>query len=154
MPKFPDPGSRALRKGRFSQPNGIYLVTMATEQRIPWFQDFDFARIMSRCLQSRNCLLDATNLCWVVMPDHVHLLVELDQADLTEIVRRLKARSALRLNREIGRKGRFWSPSFHDHGLRREEDLKCVARYIVANPLRAGLVTRVGDYPFWNAVWL
>ena len=29
-----------------------------------------------------------------------------------------------------------------------------VARYIVANPLRAGLVTKIGDYPFWNAVWL
>jgi hypothetical protein len=29
-----------------------------------------------------------------------------------------------------------------------------VARYIVANPLRAGLVSRVGHYPFWNAVWL
>ncbi|MFV3290267.1 transposase, partial [Pseudomonas sp. NY11955] len=29
-----------------------------------------------------------------------------------------------------------------------------VARYIVANPIRAGLVSRVGDYPHWDAVWL
>ena len=42
----------------------------------------------------------------------------------------------------------------HDRALRRDEDLLAVARYIVANPLRAGLVRRVGDYPLWDAVWL
>ena len=34
------------------------------------------------------------------------------------------------------------------------EDLVGVARYIVANPVRAGLVNRVGEYPYWDAVWL
>jgi hypothetical protein len=38
--------------------------------------------------------------------------------------------------------------------LRADEDLRVVARYIVANPLRAHLVKRIADYPFWNAVWL
>jgi REP element-mobilizing transposase RayT len=154
MAKPVGPGRKALRKGRFSQPNGIYLVTTITEQRIPWFQVFDFARIACRCLQDETCLLDATSLCWVVMPDHVHLLLQLGETELAAVVRRLKASSALKLNREIGRKGRLWSPSFHDHALRREEDLRKVARYIVANPLRAGLVAKVGDYPYWNAVWL
>jgi REP element-mobilizing transposase RayT len=88
------------------------------------------------------------------MPDHVHLLVQLGEAGLEQVVRRLKARSALQLNQAIGRSGRFWAPGFHDHALRREEDLKSVARYIVGNPLRARLVERVGDYPYWNATWL
>ena len=35
-----------------------------------------------------------------------------------------------------------------------EEDLRAVARYIVGNPLRAGLVRNVLDYPYWNCVWL
>ena len=48
----------------------------------------------------------------------------------------------------------MWARSFHDHALRRDENLLTVARYIVANPIRAGLVRRVGEYPFWNAVWL
>jgi hypothetical protein len=38
--------------------------------------------------------------------------------------------------------------------LRSDDDLQDMARYVVANPLRAGLVARIGDYPFWNAVWL
>jgi hypothetical protein len=33
-------------------------------------------------------------------------------------------------------------------------DLQSVARYIVANPLRAGLVKHLGDYPLWDAIWL
>jgi len=32
--------------------------------------------------------------------------------------------------------------------------VQATARYIVANPLRAGLVERLGDYPLWDAVWL
>jgi REP element-mobilizing transposase RayT len=81
-------------------------------------------------------------------------LLELGEAGLSVILKRFKARTAVLLNREIGREGRFWEPGFHDHALRREEDLLGVARYIVANPLRAGLVRRLGDYPYWNAVWL
>jgi plasmid stabilization system protein ParE len=37
---------------------------------------------------------------------------------------------------------------------RAEEDLIKIARYIVANPLRARLVEHIGDYPLWDAAWL
>ena len=41
-----------------------------------------------------------------------------------------------------------------DHCLRAEDDLVSQARYIVANPLRAKLVNSIGDYPFWNCIYL
>jgi REP element-mobilizing transposase RayT len=97
---------------------------------------------------------DAKNLCSVVMPDHIHLLLQLGDTPLQRVVNRMKSRSAIKLNRQIGRTGRFWAPGYYDHALRAEEDLRGVARYIVANPLRAGLVRNIGDYPFWNAIWL
>jgi len=148
------PGCRALRKGRFSQCNGIYFVTAVTDQRIPWFQDFALARLMCRNLHFPAALADATNLCSVVMPDHIHVLLELKDTPLHRVLNRLKSRSAVMLNRQIGRAGRFWAPGYYDHALRAEEDLQGIARYIVANPLRSGLVRRIGDYPYWNAVWL
>jgi len=148
------PGRRALRIGRFSQTGGVYLVTTVTDQRIPWFQVLSFAQLMCQNLKHPDCLQDATNLCWVVMPDHIHLLLQVGATDLSKVIKRIKARSAVMLNREIGRRGRFWEPGFHDHALRKEEDLRSVGRYIVANPLRAGLVKRIGDYPYWDAVWL
>ncbi|MNO00306.1 hypothetical protein D3C81_2201730 [compost metagenome] len=70
-------------------------------------------------------------------------------------MQRLKSRSAIAINRLTGNIGRpLWQRGFHDHALRREEDLAAVARYVVANPLRAKLVPRLGDYPHWDAVWL
>ncbi len=66
----------------------------------------------------------------------------------------LKAFSARDIHREEGGCGPVWSRAYHDRALRRDEDILAVARYIIANPLRAGLVQRVGDYPYWNATWL
>jgi len=94
-------------------------------------------------------------LAWVLMPDHWHGLLQLgEQDELSTVMRRLKSASAQQSNRILARTGTIWSKAFHDHALRSEDDLQETARYIVANPIRAGLVTRVGDYPFWNAVWL
>ena len=42
---------------------------------------------------------------------------------------------------------------YYDHALRKEENVQNIARYIVANPLRADLVKNVGDYPYWYAKW-
>ena len=154
MAKKDDPGTKTLRKGRYSQINGNYLITLVTNERVPWFTKFDLACIMCRCLSLSSVVTDMKILCWVVMPDHVHFLVELHQDDLSSVIRRMKAGSATRLNRQIGRKGRFWQPGFHDRCLRHEDNIKDVARYIIGNPLRSKLCRKYGDYPFWDAVWL
>jgi len=51
-------------------------------------------------------------------------------------------------------RGPVWQKGYYDHALRDEENLAAVARYIVANPLRAGLARNVADYPLWDAVWI
>ena len=73
------------------------------------------------------------------MPDHLHLMVELGaEESLSRSVARIKALIARKLRTEI--QGQIWQPSFHDHALRREENLLHIAKYILANPVRAGLV--------------
>ena len=44
----------------------------------------------------------------------------------------------------------LWAKGFHDHALRRDEAVLEVIRYIIANPIRAGLGQNVGDYPYWG----
>lgn len=89
------------------------------------------------------------------MPDHFHGLLLIGEAvSLSEAMRLFKGRVAVEVNRLLMRKGPLWQATFHDHAVRREEDMEAMARYIVANPVRAGLVARVGDYPFWNAEWI
>ena len=95
------------------------------------------------------------SFAWVVMPDHVHWLFQLgDQLDLSSTIKLFKARSAHRVNRFLHRQGSLWQKAFYDHALRQDEDMRDIARYIVSNPLRAGLVEHIGDYPLWDAVWL
>jgi REP element-mobilizing transposase RayT len=147
-------GYRALRKGRHSAPGGVYFITTVTDRRVPWFGDWELATIAARSLLTADDRYGTRTFCWVVMPDHIHWLVQAGELPLEKSVSRLKGSTARMLNMEIGRTGRFWFPGFHDHGLRKPERLRQVARYIVANPLRAGLVSRIGDYPFWNAAWL
>jgi len=103
---------------------------------------------------SAECWGDATLLCWVLMPDHWHGLVRLGERDgLSCVMNRMKAGTGRRL--EIGdRTPGIWARGFHDRALRREEDLLAAARYIVANPVRAGLVAHACDYPYWGCVWL
>jgi len=149
-----DPRVRSLRIGRYSQLGGIYFVTTCTDQRKPWFERFSVAKLMCQCLTHPDFLSDAENMCWIVMPDHIHMLLQLGEFSLTRVMNRMKSKSAVMLNRELGRAGRFWQRGYYDHALRKNEDVQSVARYIVANPLRAGLVNNIANYPYWNARWL
>jgi REP element-mobilizing transposase RayT len=94
-------------------------------------------------------------LAWVLMPDHVHWLVQVGkEGNLSRVVNRLKSASGCQVHRLIGTRGPLWQQGFHDHALRAQEDVRRVARYVLANPLRAGLVQRMGEYPYWNAIWV
>ena len=82
------------------------------------------------------------------------MVVSIRCTTLSAVVKTFKARTAQDINGYLGIRGALWQKGFYDHGLREEEDLKDIARYIVANPLRAGLVEKIGDYPHWDAMWL
>lgn len=148
-------GHRALRRGRVSLPEQIYNITTATISRKPIFRNHAAACAAARCFEDTRLLVDARMLAWVLMPDHVHWLIQIGtDADLAAVVDRLKSASARKANRILVRTGQLWQRAYHDHALRTDEDMITVAHYIVLNPVRAGLVRRAGDYPFWNMVWL
>jgi REP element-mobilizing transposase RayT len=145
-----------LLKGRYSEPQRAYFVTTVLREREQrYFADFHCARCV---VEEMRVLHDdgvVNSYAWVVMPDHVHWLFQLGvNADLSSTIKRFKARSARRVNHYLHRQGALWQRAFYDHSLRQDEDIQGVARYIVANPLRAGLVQHVGGYPLWDAIWL
>jgi REP element-mobilizing transposase RayT len=150
------PHGSGLRKGRVSIGHQVYLVTTVTCNRQPLFQDLHAGRKVVETLRYASDKGNAETLAYVVMPDHIHWLLSLgENAALSRLVGTMKRHSARRIN-ELNRiTGRcVWQRGFHDHALRSDESLPAVARYIVANPLRARLVKRIGDYPLWDAVWL
>ncbi|MEO5566715.1 MAG: transposase [Luteimonas sp.] len=155
MPSSFGHNGHLLRRGRASLPCHAYHISTTTRVRQPLFADFQAACAACRCFETLALLGDAQMLAWVLMPDHVHWLLQLGERDsLACVVNRLKSASARSTNASKGRKGPVWARSYFDHAVRTDEDLATIARYIVANPLRAGLVPRVAQYPFWNAIWL
>jgi len=147
------PHGRALRMGRISETGRCYLVTTVTHERQPFFADWHCGRRLVHTLAWES--FRAETLAFVVMPDHLHWLMALKEgAYLDTVMRSIKNVSSRQVNASLKRRGKLWQSGFHDHALRKDEDLVATARYIVANPLRAGLVRSVGDYSLWDAVWL
>ena len=148
------PQGNRLRVGRYSEPGRIYLLTVVTQGRRPLLRELRTGRLVVGELRQAEESALVRSLAWVVMPDHMHWLIELQHSTLQSLMQRVKSRSAKAINQMQGTQGRVWQKGFHDHAVRQEEELITLARYVVANPLRAGLVRRIGDYPLWDAAWL
>ncbi|WP_339450131.1 REP-associated tyrosine transposase [Pseudomonas sp. EA_5y_Pfl2_R50] len=146
--------SHRLRSGRYCKENGIYLLTANTLERVPIFRDYRLGRLVVHQFKQAQREGFAETLAWVVMPDHFHWLIQLQKGTLGQLMCEAKSLSTRSINKATGREGSLWQQSFHDHALRKEEDLVKLARYVVANPLRAGLVEKLGDYPLWDAIWV
>ena len=125
-----------------------YFLTFCTSDRRPVFRDVAIvAQTLSHFLRAA-CDYGFQIPAYCFMPDHVHLLVEgtRGDADLQKFVSAAKQLSGHGYRQATAR--RLWQPSYYDHVLRDEDDTWGVARYIVANPVRAGLAERLDDYPF------
>jgi len=77
--KMPLAESHRLRRGRFSEPGRLYMLTTITHQRKPLFRDFHHARLVVKHLRVSDDIQDCRSLAWVVMPDHLHWLIELKE---------------------------------------------------------------------------
>ncbi len=125
-----------LRKGRFSETGRAYLVTTVTNERKTIFDDWVLARFLVMELRHAHDTGLVESLAWVIMPDHLHWLFTLQNATLASVIRCVKSRSAITINQHKGTNGRIWQKGFHDRAIRHDEDIRSVARYIAANPLR------------------
>jgi REP element-mobilizing transposase RayT len=86
------------------------------------------------------------------MPDHQHLIVSgIDsEADTLSLIRRYKQKTGYWLSQQ--QINCRWQKGFFDHIIRKDEGLIDVAKYILDNPVRKGLVEHWQDYPFKGAI--
>jgi REP element-mobilizing transposase RayT len=98
----------------------------------------------------------------VVMPDHVHMIFTplIDHAameiySLATIMNAIKGASSHKINKALGRTGRVWQAESFDHVLRSSESLDAKIKYLLENPVRAGLVRQWTDYRWlWAKTFL
>lgn len=143
-----------LRRGRHSEFGRLYLLTTITQQRRPIFNNFQLGRLVVDQFRQAHEDGIVISKAWVVMPDHFHWLIELQNKTLGELMCRIKSRSSVNINRLTKTHERVWQKGYYDRALRQEDDVKAAARYIIQNPIRSQLATRIGDYPLWDACWI
>ena len=128
-----------------------YFLTICTDLRVPHFTDAEHVAIAVRHFLQTAARQRIAIIVYCVMDDHVHLLVDGldDGAELLPFVKLAKQGSGYEFKRRTGT--RLWQDGYYDHLLRDEERTEDVVFYIIANPVRKGLVKDVMDYPFWGS---
>jgi putative transposase len=138
---------RPTREKTGKRENGAaYFVSTQTTGRKPFFRHEPWARLMAATLNhyaERDFILHA----WVIMPDHLHLLITPAET-LEKSVQLIKGGFSFRAKRELDWKFDIWQPGFADHRIRDEEDWKRHLEYIRANPADARLVQDSVVYEF------
>lgn len=158
---------------RWESPCGARFVTFSCYKRQPMLSNPQiadlFARLMRECLSQHDVKL----LAWVIMPEHVHMLVERGEHDALDrplalmkqrlaqvVIRRWQsldsanARACLALIQDERGKGRFWQRGGgFDRNVRDEAELLKTIHYIHHNPVKRGLVSDPAEWRWSSARW-
>jgi REP element-mobilizing transposase RayT len=116
--------------------------------------------VLECCLRDNGIKFDLKVA--VVMPDHVHMIftpLVNQQAreiySLAEIMDAIKGASAHKVNKLLGRRGGVWQTESFDHVVRSSENLNAKIAYVLQNPVRAGLVNELAEYPWmWRKAFV
>jgi putative transposase len=133
-------------------PRAYFLTVGCAPRRNP----FGERRIVEDCTERLRACSEKHGfaiLAYCFMPNHLHLLVQSSHgSDLPQFMKAFKQETGYSYRRPNS--AVLWQKSYYDHVLRAEEDIRETARYIIANPVRAALVTMASDYPYSGSlVW-
>ncbi|HXG55797.1 MAG TPA: transposase [Vicinamibacterales bacterium] len=125
-----------------------YSLTFCTERRAPLLRNPGLVDCVCAQILRAATLTGYAVVVYCAMPDHMHLLADgrNSGARLPGFVQRAKQLSGYYGQGLIGRS--FWQVGYHERVLRPSEDIRESVRYIVNNPVRAGLAAAPVAYPF------
>lgn len=123
-----------------------YFLTICTDRRHRAFDDDPFASEATSKLLSCASKYGFALPAYSFMPDHVHIVAEgqRDDSALKTLMRSWTTRTGHAWRQRYA--SRLWQPGYYDHVLREGDPILGVARYVVLNPVRAGLVMNAGDH--------
>ena len=125
-----------------------YFVTLVSDRKIPLFKNIRITRKILSIL--KNISKRYGFLIWVYcfMPEHLHLLIEgeKENSNMKKFISMFKQKTSYTYKKSTNRK--LWQENYYEHILRKDEDTKDIARYILENPVRRRLVKKFTDYKF------
>jgi REP element-mobilizing transposase RayT len=115
-----------------------------------WLRRSNLARLVETVLQRSDG--DKYHLqAWVIMPNHVHLIVDVWDAPLVKLINDWKGKTSREANKLLGRRGPFWQEDYYDTLIRDEEHLKRAIRYVEQNPVKAFLAKTSCEWMWGSA---
>jgi putative transposase len=138
------------RRPRLQFAGAVYHVMARGNRKSTIFHDDDdrrqFLRIIADAHGTFRVLI--RELC--LMGNHYHLILETPRCNLSDAMHYINGVFALRSNRRHGQTGHVFEGRFRSLVIQRESYLMRAARYVVRNPVRAGIVAQAGDWP-WSS---
>ena len=124
-----------------------YLHKMKSS--IHYFDDFSVASILKNEFHNFDNR-EYELIAYTIMSNHFHLLFKLlsRNSGISKILQKIKGRSAFLINKYLNRKGKLWQDESYDRWVRDDKELYFIIKYILENPVKAGLVKTWNDYPF------
>jgi putative transposase len=141
-----------VKPSRSTSPPGTYFVTFSTSQRMRLFVVENYARLFLKTLYSYKRQGAFYLHAFVVMPEHVHLLITpAGNKTLERVVQLIKGGYSHEFGVHFGLKKEVWHRGFTDHRIRDAQDFELHRGYIDQNPVKRGLVQDPAEYRFCSA---
>jgi REP element-mobilizing transposase RayT len=115
-----------------------------------WLRRQGVAEIIEKILRETDGR-DYRRQAWVVMPNHVHLVVDVWDVPLLKLINRWKGKSSRLANVPLRRNGKFWQEDYYDTLIRDAAHLKRAIHYTEQNPMKAFLAKAARDWPWSSA---
>jgi len=138
---------------RFHESQQSHFVTFSCFHRAPLFSSPDIYQLFVQSLENMRRQFEMCIFGYVVMPEHVHLLLsEPPHARLADAIHYLKLSFSKRLNslRGLSSSGSFWQKRYHDRNIRDGREFTIKLRYLHRNPVKRGLVRNPYDWK-WSS---
>jgi putative transposase len=136
---------------RWNVPGGAYLITTVTRDRQPVFADDANVRLLLATIHQAKSLYPFAMLGYVVMPEHMHLLIRLGEATrIDKLMQSIKwnyTRSH-KLAHGLAASQSLWQPGYWDRLIRAEDDLDRCLAYVHFNPVKHGLCVDARTYRY------
>ena len=129
---------------RFQQAESLHFITFSCFHRLPYLTT-EANRVVEAVLEQTRSRHQARIYAYVLMPEHVHLLInEPPNIPLDQFLKSVKQTTSRKLK---GTREQFWQDRYFDRNIRGEEERTDVIHYIHRNPVKRGLAPHPGDYP-------
>ena len=115
------------------------------------FASNENARVMLKIFEEIRKAGAAKIYAFVIMPDHLHLILKPESEPLPRIMQKVKGKSSRLINQRESTNGGLWQKEYFERAIRDEKDLEEKYRYIIYNPVKNGLTETPEEYPFSSA---